>query len=205
MGQSVPLLLINGQLVEARKGCTYASTDPYRETKVGQTPGADVADVDAAVLAASRALTDTKWAKDHASPGCCIAQLGGGVPAGAETGYFVEATVIADVHAEATIAKEDVFGLVLAVESYDGGDDEVAIANNSAFGLSGAVFSGSNERLLDVARRVRTGTMDVNGGIWFARESPFGGMKQGGLGRQRGQAGPEEYLETRVIGYPLSS
>ena len=141
----------------------------------------------------------------HASRARCIAQLSGGVPAGAETGYFVEATVTADVHPEATIL-EDVFGPVLALVPHDGGDDEtVAIANNSAFGLSGAVFSGSNERLLHVARRVRTGTIDVNRGTWFARDSPFGGVKQGGLGRKRGHAGPEEYLETRVIGYPLSS
>jgi aldehyde dehydrogenase (NAD+) len=102
----------------------------------------------------------------HASRARCIAQLSGGVPAGAETGYFVEATVIADVHPEATILKEDVFGPVLAVTPH---------------------------------------TIDVNRGTWFARDSPFGGVKQGGLGRKRGRAGPEEYLETRVIGYPLSS
>lgn len=130
---------------------------------------------------------------------------GGGVPAGAETGYFVEATVIADVHPDATIAQEEIFGPVLAVIPYDTEEEAVAIANNSAFGLSGAVWSASDERALAVAKQVRTGTMDVNGATWFARDSPFGGMKQSGLGREWGEAGFEEYLDVRVIGYPTPS
>jgi aldehyde dehydrogenase (NAD+) len=128
---------------------------------------------------------------------------GGGVPDGCETGFFVEATVIADVHPDAAFAQEEIFGPVLAVIPYDTEDEAVTIANNSAFGLSGAVWSASDERALAVARRVRTGTMDVNGGTWFARDSPFGGMKQSGLGREWGEAGFEEYLDVRVIGYPL--
>ena len=130
---------------------------------------------------------------------------GGGVPEGAETGYFVEATVIADVHPDATIAQEEIFGPVLAVIPYDTEEEAVAIANNSAFGLSGAVWSASDERALAVAKQVRTGTMDVNGATWFARDSPFGGMKQSGLGREWGEAGFEEYLDVRVIGYPTPS
>lgn len=127
---------------------------------------------------------------------------GGGVPDGAETGFFVEPTVIGDVHPDATIAQEEIFGPVLAVIPYDSEDEAVAIANNSIYGLSGAVFSESDERALAVAKRVRTGTMDVNGASWFAFDSPFGGMKQSGLGREWGVTGFEEYLDTRVIGYP---
>lgn len=127
---------------------------------------------------------------------------GGSVPAGAETGYFVEVTVIGDVDPDSTLAQEETFGPVLAVIPYDSEQEAVAIANNSLFGLSGAVFSASDERALAIAKQVRTGTMDVNGATWFARDTPFGGMKQSGLGREWGVAGFEEYLDTRVIGYP---
>ncbi len=127
---------------------------------------------------------------------------GGGVPEAAETGYFVEATVIADVDPDSSIAQEETFGPVLAVIPYDTEDEAVAIANNSLFGLSGAVYSATDERAMAVAKRVRTGTMDVNGATWFARDTPFGGMKQSGLGREWGMAGFEDFLDTRVIGYP---
>ncbi|MGE2692491.1 aldehyde dehydrogenase family protein [Mycolicibacterium pulveris] len=127
---------------------------------------------------------------------------GGGVPESAETGYFVEATVIADVDPDSTLAQEETFGPVLAVIPYDSEQEAVAIANNSLFGLSGAVYSATDERALSVAKQVRTGTMDVNGATWFARDTPFGGMKQSGLGREWGEAGFEEFLDTRVIGYP---
>lgn len=130
---------------------------------------------------------------------------GGGVPQDAETGFFVEATVIADVGPDDTIAQEEIFGPVLAVIPYDTEDEAVAIANNSVYGLSGAVWSASDERGTAVAKRVRTGTMDVNGATWFARNSPFGGMKQSGLGREWGETGFEEFLDTRVIGFPIST
>ncbi|MGV0714284.1 aldehyde dehydrogenase family protein [Mycolicibacterium sp. XJ662] len=127
---------------------------------------------------------------------------GGGIPEDAEIGYFVEATVIADVDPNSTIAQEETFGPVLAVIPYDTEEEAVAIANNSLFGLSGAVYAATDERALAVAKQVRTGTMDVNGATWFARDTPFGGMKQSGLGREWGLAGFEEFLDTRVIGYP---
>ena len=130
---------------------------------------------------------------------------GGGVPAASHTGYFVEATVIGDVGPDSTIAQEEIFGPVLAVIPYETDDEAIEIANNSAFGLSGAVWSASDTRALSVAKRVRTGTMDVNGATWFAPDSPFGGMKQSGLGREWGVTGFEEFLDTRVIGYPMPS
>jgi aldehyde dehydrogenase (NAD+) len=130
---------------------------------------------------------------------------GGGIPAAATHGYFVEATVIADVHPDATIAQEEIFGPVLAVIPYDTDDEAVAIANNSRYGLSGAVWSASDERALAVARQIRTGTMDVNGATWYGGDLPFGGMKQSGLGREFGVPGFEEFLDVRVIGYPSAN
>ena len=126
---------------------------------------------------------------------------GGGVPSGS-TGYFVEATVIADVKPGDAIAQEEIFGPVLAVIPYETEEEAIRIANDSIYGLSGAVWSASTERALRVARRVRTGTLDVNGASWWASDTPFGGMKQSGLGRENGVTGFEEYLDTRVISHP---
>jgi aldehyde dehydrogenase (NAD+) len=89
---------------------------------------------------------------------------------------------------------------VLVVIPYQDDDDAVRIANRSIYGLSGAVHSSSEERALGVARRVRTGTISVNGHQWFHVDTPFGGYKQSGLGRENGEKGFEEYLETKVIG-----
>jgi aldehyde dehydrogenase (NAD+) len=109
------------------------------------------------------------------------------------------------VRPDDVIAQEEIFGPVLVVIPYDTDDEAVAIANNSPYGLSGAVWSASDERALAVARRIRTGTMDVNGATWYANDAPFGGMKQSGLGREFGEAGFEEYLDVRVIGYPSAN
>jgi aldehyde dehydrogenase (NAD+) len=128
--------------------------------------------------------------------------LGGGVPAHLPAGYFVEPTLFADVDPDATIAQEEIFGPVLAVIPYEDDDDAVRIANNSIYGLSGAVTGGTEERALDVARRIRTGTLMVNGGFWNAPDVPFGGYRQSGVGRENGAQGFEEYLETKVMALP---
>ena len=91
---------------------------------------------------------------------------------------------------------------MLVVIPYEDDDDAVRIANNSRYGLSGAVTSKSFDRALAVARRIRTGTVSVNGGLWFGPDSPFGGYKESGLGREHGVQGFEEYLETKTIGLP---
>jgi aldehyde dehydrogenase (NAD+) len=127
---------------------------------------------------------------------------GGGKPAKFERGYFVEPTLFANVDNSMRIAQEEIFGPVLVVIPFDDDDDAVRIANDSVYGLSGAVNSGSMERALKVARRVRTGTFGVNGGIWFAGDSPFGGYKQSGIGREMGVQGFEEYLETKTVAVP---
>jgi len=127
---------------------------------------------------------------------------GGGVPAHLPTGYFVEPTLFADVDPKATIAQEEIFGPVLAVIPYDDDDDAVRIANDSIYGLSGAVTSASEERALAVAARVRTGTLMVNGGFWNSPDVPFGGYRQSGVGRENGAEGFEEYLEVKAIALP---
>ena len=128
--------------------------------------------------------------------------VGGGVPAHLPRGFYVEPTLFADVDPDASIAQEEIFGPVLCVIPFEDDDDAVGIANRSVYGLSGAVSSASPERALAVARRIRTGTIGVNGAQWFHPDTPFGGYKQSGLGRENGEQGFEEYLETKVIAVP---
>ena len=126
---------------------------------------------------------------------------GGGRPTGADydRGFWIEPTVIAGLDNTARTAREEIFGPVLVVIPHDGDDDAVRIANDSPYGLSGSVNSADPERALAVARRIRTGTLSVNGGVWFSPDAPFGGYKQSGIGREMGVAGFEEYLETKLI------
>jgi aldehyde dehydrogenase (NAD+) len=129
---------------------------------------------------------------------------GGKVPAGLPSGYFVEPTLFADVDPKATIAQEEIFGPVLVVIPYEDEDDAVRIANDSIYGLSGAVSSPNEERALAVARRIRTGTVGINGGVYLAPDVPFGGYRQSGTGREHGREGFEEYLETKTVAIPAS-
>lgn len=115
-----------------------------------------------------------------------------------DPGYFYTPTLLTGVDPDSEIAQEEIFGPVLVVIDYDDDDDAVRIANNSIYGLSGAVF-GSPERALAVARRIRTGTLSINGGNYFAPDSPFGGYKQSGIGREMGVAGLEEFLERKTL------
>jgi aldehyde dehydrogenase (NAD+) len=128
--------------------------------------------------------------------------VGGRVPKHLPRGFFVEPTLFVDVDPDSTLAQEEIFGPVLCVIPYRDDDDAVRIANDSIYGLSGAVHSASTERALAVARRIRTGTISVNGGMWFHADTPFGGYRQSGLGRENGLQGFEEYLETKVIALP---
>ena len=117
-------------------------------------------------------------------------------------GYWVQPTVVAGLDNTSRLAQEEIFGPVLVVIPHDGDDDAVRIANESPYGLSGSVESGSLERAKAVAARIRTGTIAVNGGVWFSPDAPFGGYKQSGLGREMGVAGFEEYLETKTVAEP---
>jgi aldehyde dehydrogenase (NAD+) len=127
---------------------------------------------------------------------------GGSRPGHLSRGFYVEPTLFADVDPDATIAQEEIFGPVLAVIPFEDDEDAVRIANRSIYGLSGAVTSASEERALGVARRIRAGTLAVNGGMWFDVDTPFGGYRQSGVGRENGLLGFEEYLETKVIALP---
>ncbi|MFS2293104.1 MAG: aldehyde dehydrogenase [Actinomadura sp.] len=123
---------------------------------------------------------------------------GGGRPEGRDKGFWIEPTLITGLTNDARTAREEIFGPVLVIMPHDGDDDAVRIANDSPYGLSGAVH-GSADRARAVAARLRTGTVSVNGGVWYGADVPFGGYKQSGIGREMGVAGFEEYLETKAI------
>jgi acyl-CoA reductase-like NAD-dependent aldehyde dehydrogenase len=125
--------------------------------------------------------------------------IGGGRPSGLSRGHYVEPTVFADVQPDMTIAREEIFGPVLVVLGYDTEAQAIDLANDSIYGLAGAVWSGDADRALRVARRIRTGQVDINGARWNPL-APFGGYKQSGLGREFGTFGLEEYLEVKAVG-----
>jgi aldehyde dehydrogenase (NAD+) len=136
--------------------------------------------------------------------GATLVTGGLGRPDGINKGFFVKPTVFADVHNNMTIAREEIFGPVLCIISYQNEDDAVRIANDSVYGLSGYVTSGNLGRARRVARRIRSGIVRING----ARPDfagCFGGYKQSGNGREWGQAGLEEFLELKaLVGYAAS-
>ena len=127
---------------------------------------------------------------------------GGGRPADQARGFFVEPTLVVGIGNDSPVAREEIFGPVLVVIPHDGDDDALHIANDSPYGLSGSVWSGDRDRAMAVAGRLRTGTVGVNGGVWYSPDVPFGGYKQSGIGREMGVAGFEEYLETKVVAEP---
>ncbi len=122
-------------------------------------------------------------------------------PEGFDKGFYVKPTVFADVTPDMTIAQEEIFGPVLSILTYEDEDDAVRIANGTVFGLAGGVQSADVERAKAVARRMRTGQVDINGAA-FNTEAPFGGYKQSGNTRERGRWGLEEFLETKSIQLP---
>ncbi|MFT3863509.1 MAG: aldehyde dehydrogenase family protein [Solirubrobacterales bacterium] len=119
-------------------------------------------------------------------------------PEGLERGYFVRPTVFSEVTPEMTIGREEIFGPVLSIQPYDGEDDAVRIANATEYGLAGGVWSAAEERAIGVARRLRTGQVEVNGGAWNPI-APFGGYGQSGHGRENGRFGLEEMLQVKSL------
>jgi len=119
-----------------------------------------------------------------------------------DRGFFIEPTLVVGVDNDTEIAREEVFGPVLVALPYDDENDAVRIANDSPYGLSGAVWSADLDRSLAVAARLRTGTVGVNGGVWYGADVPFGGYKQSGVGREMGVAGFEEYTEITSVAVP---
>jgi aldehyde dehydrogenase (NAD+) len=123
---------------------------------------------------------------------------GGAPPEGLERGYFVRPTVFSKVTPEMTIAQEEIFGPVLVIQPYEDTDDAVRIANDSVYGLAGGVWSADRERAIAVAKRIRTGQIEINGGP-FNPLAPFGGFKQSGHGRENGRYAIEELLQVKSL------
>jgi aldehyde dehydrogenase (NAD+) len=132
------------------------------------------------------------------SEGATLVCGGTGLPAGFDRGFYVKPTVFADVTRNMTIAKDEIFGPVLAIMVYDTEDEAVAIANDTVYGLAGYVQSGDLEHARRIAARIRAGRVYLN----YAppeRSAPFGGYKQSGNGREQGVFGIEEYLEVKAV------
>ena len=128
---------------------------------------------------------------------------GGNVRTDKGGGFFIEPTCFVDVRNDMRIAQEEIFGPVLVVIPFEDDEDAIRIANDSIYGLGGAVF-GSPERALNMVRRIRAGALSVNGGMSITGDLPFGGYKQSGMGREWGVEGIEEFLETKAIGIRAS-
>jgi len=213
--QSLPMLLPNA-IMNNGEACIaqtriLAPRDRYQEVvdavveSVSKMKVGDALDpeVEVGPLVAERQLERVEgYIKIGQEEGAKVA-TGGGRPAGLEKGWFVEPTVFVDVENSMRIAHEEIFGPVLAVIPYDGGDKEAgAIANDSSYGLCGSVWTSDPARGLEVARSVRTGTFMLNSPIPIDFSTPFGGYKESGIGREFGPDGLELFLEKKSINLP---
>jgi aldehyde dehydrogenase (NAD+) len=130
--------------------------------------------------------------------GATLVTGGADAPEGLDKGYFIRPTVFSNVTNDMTIAREEIFGPVLSIIPYDTEEEAIEIANDTQYGLAGAVWGGTKEHAIEVAQRLRTGQVDVNGAD-FNPLAPFGGYKQSGIGRERGAFGFEEFVEIKAI------
>ncbi|MBO0677437.1 aldehyde dehydrogenase family protein [Mycolicibacterium sp. S2-37] len=147
-----------------------------------------------------RVLTAVEQARRDGAEITCGGAVFDDLPEELRGGHFVAPTVVVGVGSSAAVAQQEIFGPVLVVLPFDDDDDAVRIANDSAFGLAGAVLASTAERGMAIARRIRTGAVGVNGGMYYGADAPFGGYKSSGVGRQCGLEGFGQYLETKTIG-----
>ncbi len=179
--------LAEAEEIAVRAAEAFTPGDPFEE---GTRLGPLVSDLQRERVRAHIERGETEGAK----------LLTGGVapPDGLERGFFVRPTVFSEVTAEMTIAQEEIFGPVLAIQPYEDEDDAVRIANDTVYGLAGGVWSGDQERAIAVASRIRTGQIEINGGA-FNPLAPFGGYKQSGHGRENGRYAIEELLQVKSL------
>jgi len=166
---------------------TYTVGDPFKEdTKLGPL--------------VSNAQRDRvrAYIRSGIEEGAKLLIGGAEAPEGLDTGFFVRPTVFSEVGSKMTIAQEEIFGPVLAIIPVDSEEEAIEVANDSDYGLSGAVWSKDPDHALAVARQMRTGQVDVNGGA-FNPIAPFGGYKRSGNGKERGRYGIEDFLETKSV------
>jgi aldehyde dehydrogenase (NAD+) len=171
--------------VEAARG--YTPGDPLEErTRLGP------------LISARQRDRVKEYIRRGIAEGAQLLCGGSEAPDGLETGYYVKPTIFGRVELGMTIAREEIFGPVLSIMSFRDDDDAVRIANDTDYGLSGAVWSGDELRAVRLARRMRTGQVDINGGA-FNLLAPFGGCRQSGYGRELGKYGIEEFLTVKSL------
>ena len=173
--------------IAAAVAAKYTPGDPFEEgTRLGP------------VVSDSQLERVRGYIEKGLEEGARVVTGGAEPPAGRERGYFVHPTVFSDVTPDMTIAREEIFGPVLAIMPHDGEDDAVRIANDSDYGLAGGVWAGDEEHAKQVARRIRSGQIEINGGA-FNPLAPFGGFKRSGHGREAGPFGIEEFLTAKSL------
>ena len=150
------------------------------------------------MVSASQQESVSGYIASGIAEGATLVSGGEGMPEGLSTGFFVKPTVFADVTPEMTVFREEIFGPVLTISTYETEEEAISMANDSEYGLSGGVWSEDEDRALRVARSLRTGQVSINGGA-FNISAPFGGYKLSGNGRELGSHGLEEFLEVKAI------
>ncbi|DAC23808.1 MAG TPA: aldehyde dehydrogenase family protein [Candidatus Thalassarchaeaceae archaeon] len=170
----------------------------------GYTPGDPLAENTRCgpMVSAKQQTSVRSYIQSAIDQGATLITGGTGMPDGIETGFFVQPTAFADVTPEMTIWKEEVFGPVMTITTYESEEEALALANDSIYGLSGGVWSGDSERAVAFAKGMRTGQVSINGGP-FNVSAPFGGYKQSGNGRELGVEGLDEFLEIKAIQRPI--